>query len=271
MSILPLESAADPAVYGGKAAHLGAALRAGLPVPPGYAVSVDALARVEAGDAGTHARLHAIFEELGPPVAARSSAVGEDAEEASFAGQHVTALNLTTPHAVIDGLRRVYESAHTEAALGYRKKKGIVAPIQVAAVVQKLVDPICAGVLFTKNPVTGAHEHVIEAAWGLGETVVAGLVTPDHYRVGRDGRVLEVRPGEKDLAVRRSASGGTEEVDVDPLLMHARCLDDAWLGRLHDLATRCEAHFGASLDLEWARVGDTLYLLQTRPISTGRS
>jgi pyruvate, water dikinase len=271
VSIVPLESATAPAVYGGKAAHLGAALRAGLPVPPGYAVSVDALARVEAGDAATHARIHEIFVQLGPPVAARSSAVGEDAEEASFAGQHITALNLMDEAAVVDGLRRVYESAHTDAALAYRKKKGIVAPIQVAAVVQKLVDPICAGVLFTRNPVTGAHEHVIEAAWGLGETVVAGLVTPDHYRVARDGRILEARAGEKDLAVRRSPDGGTEEVDVAPHLVHARCLDDAWLGRLHDLANRCEAHFGENLDLEWARVGDVLYLLQSRPISTGRS
>lgn len=271
MSIVPLKEAIDAAEFGGKAFHLGAALRAGLPVPPGYAVSVAALSAVERQEGTTLEVIHDLVTRLGPPVAARSSAIGEDAEEASFAGQHVTALNLMTPEQTIDGLRRVYESAHTEAALAYRKKKGITTPIRVAAVVQKLVDPICAGVLFTKNPVTGAHEHVIEAAWGLGETVVAGLVTPDHYRVARDGRILECRPGEKDLAVRRDPNGSTQEVEVEPRLVHARCLDDAWLARLHDLASKCESHFGPYLDLEWARVGNDLYLLQSRPISTGRS
>ena len=271
MTIVALAQALDTNEYGGKACHLGAALRAGLLVPPGYAVSVDALSRLEQNEPAASARIAAIVAELGVPVAARSSAVGEDAEDASFAGQHLTALNLMSAAATIDGLQRVYHSAHTEAALGYRKKKGINAPIRVAAVVQKLVDPVCAGVLFTKNPVTGAHEHVIEAAWGLGETVVAGLVTPDQYRVARDGRVLAVQVGEKDLAVRRIASGGTEEAEVEAALVHARCLDDAWLARLHDLALRCEACFGPHLDLEWARVGNDLYLLQSRPISTGRA
>lgn len=266
-----MQQALDVAEFGGKAFHLGAALRAGLPVPPGYAVSVDALHAIDDQDAAALDRIHDIVARLGPPIAARSSAIGEDAEQASFAGQHVTALNLMTPQQSIEGLRRVYESAHTDAALSYRRKKGITAPIRVAAVIQKLVDPICAGVLFTKNPVTGAREHVIEAAWGLGETVVAGLVTPDHYRVALDGRILERRAGDKDLAVRRDPNGSTQEVEIEPHLVHARCLDDAWLARLSDLASRCESHFGPDLDLEWARVGDDLYLLQSRPISTGRS
>lgn len=270
MSIVPLTEALDSEEFGGKAFHLGAALRAGLPVPPGYAVSVAGLDRVERGDPGALDAVRGAVAHLGPPLAARSSAVGEDAEEASFAGQHVTALNLMSLDAVVDGLHRVYESAHTDSALAYRKKKGITTPIRVAAVIQKLVDPIAAGVLFTRNPVTGAREHVIEAAWGLGETVVAGLVTPDHYRMSRDGRVLEARIGEKDLAVRRNPEGGTVEEDVEPRLAHARCLDDSWLARLSELASRCEAHFGPDLDLEWARVGDDLYLLQSRPISTGR-
>jgi pyruvate,water dikinase len=262
--------ALDAAEFGGKAFNLGAALRAGLPVPPGYAVSVVALEAIARRDAALVDRVRAAVTSLGFPVAARSSAVGEDAEEASFAGQHITALNLTSVDETIAGLARVHDSAHTEAALAYRSKKGITAPVRIAAVVQKLVDPDCAGVLFTRNPVTGAHEHVIEAAWGLGETVVAGLVTPDHCRVSRDGRVLEARAGEKDLAVRRAPGGGTVEEEVEQALVHARCLDDAWLGRLADLATRCEEHFGEQLDLEWARVDGELLLLQSRPISTGR-
>ena len=269
MRIVRLEEATDPGEFGGKAMHLGAALRAGLPVPEGFAVSVGALGATAAREPSMLKRILGVVAALAHPVACRSSAVDEDGADASFAGQHVTVLNLLTPDAVIDGLQRVHASAHADAALAYRKKKGLTMDVRIAAVVQKLVDPICAGVLFTRNPVTGADERVIEAAWGLGETVVAGLVTPDHYRVSRDGRVLEARPGEKDIAIRRNPDGETHEVEVDPDLVEARCLDDAWLARLNDLATRAETHFGRGLDLEWARVEDELYLLQSRPISTG--
>ena len=268
MSIVRLQEASDAAAFGGKAFHLGAALRAGLPVPPGYAVSVAALDGIERADASLVARVREVVSELGPPLAVRSSAVGEDAEEASFAGQHLTCLNVMHAQGAVEALRRVYESAHAPAALAYRRKKGIDAPVQIGAVVQKLVDPVCAGVLFTRNPMTGADERVIEAAWGLGEAVVAGLVTPDHYRMARDGRLLETRAGEKDLAVRRDPAGDTREVPVEAALVHACCLDGEWLGRLHELASSCEAHFGQGLDLEWARVGDELHLLQSRPIST---
>lgn len=271
MRVVPLEEAIDPAEFGGKAMHLGAARRAGLPVPEGFAVSVRALQAATRGDAGILKEISFVVAALGPPVACRSSAVGEDGAEASFAGQHLTLLNLLTLESVIDGLCSVHASAYADAALAYRKKKGLTTEIQIAAVVQRLVDPVCAGVLFTRNPVTGTDERVIEAAWGLGETVVAGLVTPDHYRMSRDGRMLEARTGEKDIAVRRDRDGGTREVEVAPELVEARCLDDTWLLRLNDLATSAEAHFGQNLDLEWARVGDALYLLQSRPISTGRA
>jgi pyruvate,water dikinase len=266
--MVPLNDAADPGEYGGKGYQLGRAIAAGLPVPPGFALSVAHLSAVERGDADALRRVREIVQTLGPPLAARSSGIGEDGADASFAGQHVTVLNLLTADAVIAGLKQVYESAHTPAALAYRQRQGVTGPVRVAAVVQKLVDSDCAGVLFTRNPMTGADEIVIEAAWGLGETVVAGLVTPDHYRLSRDGRVLEARVGEKDLAVRRSADGGTVEMEVPPEQIHARCLDDAWLARLRELALRAEAAFGRGLDLEWACVGNALYLLQTRPIST---
>jgi pyruvate,water dikinase len=268
VKIVPLQEALDPVEFGGKAMHLGAACRAGLPVPPGFAVSVRALRATREQHGGMLSRISYVFETLGPPVACRSSAVGEDGLEASFAGQHLTVLNLLALESAITALHQVHDSAHSDAALAYRRKKNLGTDIQIAAVVQKLVDPESAGVLFTRNPVTGADERVIEAAWGLGETVVAGLVTPDHYRISRDGRVLEARIGEKDLAVRRDAKGGTVEVEVDPELVNARCLSDAWLARLNDLATRAEAHFGRNLDLEWAIAGGVLYLLQSRPIST---
>ncbi|HVU00757.1 MAG TPA: PEP/pyruvate-binding domain-containing protein [Polyangiaceae bacterium] len=270
MSIVPLEAATSLAEHGGKAVHLGAALRAGLPVPGGVAVSVVSLARLVKGDPGETDALRRALASVKFPVACRSSAVDEDGEAASFAGQHATILNVTDVPSVLAALGEVHASAHTEAALAYRKKLGMTPEVRIAAVVQTLVDPESAGVLFTRHPVTGADERVVEAAWGLGEVVVQGLVTPDHYRVARDGRVLESRPGEKDLAIRRAPGGRTVEEDVARDLVNARCLDDALLRRLNDLATRAEAHFGGGLDLEWAKAGNDLHLLQARPISTGR-
>jgi pyruvate,water dikinase len=114
---------------------------------------------------------------------------------------------------------------------------------------------------------TAADERVIEASWGLGEAVVAGLVTPDRYRLTREGRILERTAGDKDLAIRLSADGGTNEVEIDADLAAALCLSDAELEALHQLALRCEGHAKAPIDLEFAFVGDRLYLLQQRAIT----
>ena len=266
--IVPLASAIDPAIYGGKAIQLGQAIRAGLPVPPGYAVSVDALAALCRGDSEIAVRIEEIAGELGPPIATRSSAVGEDAVDASFAGQHATVLNLISPAAIVEGLREVYLSAHSGGAVAYRQRKKIEGPIQIAAVVQKLVEPRCAGVMFTRHPLTGADEFVIEAAWGLGEAVVQGMVTPDHYRIGRDGQVLEERLGDKPTAMRSLPDGGTEETEVAPELVEMSCLDGGDIRRLAELALQCEAVFGNNLDLEWAFTDGALYLLQSRPITS---
>jgi len=263
-----LAEARDAESFGGKSSQLGRALAAGLPVPPGFALSVEALSAVQQRQPAALARLREIFVSLGAPLAARSSGIGEDAGDASFAGQHLTVLNIVDADALAAALTRVHDSAHAPAALAYRAKKGIAGPVRVAAAVQKLVDADCAGVLFTRNPVTGADEIVIEAAWGLGEGVVAGLVTPDHYRLTCDGRVLEARLGEKDIAIVRGPDGGTVEFEVPPERVHARCLDDTWLLRLVRLAATAKTAFGNECDLEWAVAQGELYLLQSRPIST---
>ena len=265
--IVPLRDATDVAVFGGKAVQLGAAIRAGLPVPPGYAISVDALSALTRDDDETRDRLDSVVLELGGPLAARSSAVGEDAEGASFAGQHVTMLNLHTGPEVLGGLMDVFRSAHSAGALAYRNRKGVDAPVEIAAVVQKLIDPRCAGVLFTRHPLTGADEFVIESAWGLGEAVVQGMVTPDHYRMSRDGDVIEQRVGDKPTAVR-CVPGGTDEVDVDPDLVETPSLGEDELRLLVQLAHRCEDALGRNLDLEWAFAQGQLHLLQSRPITT---
>lgn len=121
--------------------------------------------------------------------------------------------------------------------------------------------------MFTRNPVTGADERVIEASWGLGEAVVQGSVIPDQYRVDRSGQVLERRSGVKSVAIRGLPDGGTFEEDVRPELVEQLCLDDAQAGELNMLAGRCEEVYGEGRDIEWAFAGGQLYLLQCRAIT----
>jgi pyruvate,water dikinase len=121
--------------------------------------------------------------------------------------------------------------------------------------------------MFTQNPVTGADERVVEASWGLGEAVVAGLVIPDNFRIARSGEVLARTPGFKKIAVRTLPQGGTEEQAVAPELVERLCLDDAALAQLSLLADRCERVYGPARDIEWALAGGTLYLLQCRAVT----
>ena len=137
----------------------------------------------------------------------------------------------------------------------------------VGVVIQALVDPETAGVMFTQNPVTGADERVIEASLGLGEAVVAGRVIPDHYRLSRAGEILERTPGRKDVAFRSLPDGGTFEEQVAPELVERLCLDDAQLAELNRLAGRCEQVYGAARDIEWAISAGTVYLLQCRAVT----
>jgi hypothetical protein len=134
--------------------------------------------------------------------------------------------------------------------------------------VQSLLDPEVAGVMFTQNPVTGADERVVEAAWGLGEAVVAGLVIPDTFRVAPDGTILERTPGLKRTAVRSRADGGTYEEDVAADRAEALTLDDDMLAQLNRLAHHCETVYGNARDIEWAIADGTLYLLQCRAVTT---
>jgi len=228
--------------------------------------TVDEIARI---GAGATVACEEMLVALGGRVAARSSAIGEDARDASFAGQHTTVLNASCAEALIHAIVEVRQSAHTVSALAYRARMNIAGPPRIAVVVQRLVDADCAGVLFTRNPTTGARERLIEAAWGLGESVVSGAVVPDSYRLDPEGRVLERTIGVKDVALRLHAGGGTTEVVVDDARAHEAVLTDSALAGLHQLTLRCEAVFGMDLDIEWAFEGDRLHLLQCRAITRG--
>jgi len=266
-SVVSLEMALDDAIFGSKAVGLGQAIRDGLPVPPGIALSGSIVEAVAAGEESAIRKIARRVRPLGGPLAVRSSAVDEDGAAASFAGQHLTLLNVPSADELAPALNKIWWSANSDSAITYRQRVGLFTRPSVGVVVQALLDPDTAGVLFTKNPVTGADERVIEASWGLGEAVVAGLVIPDHYRVDRSGQVLERKPGLKRIAIRTASTGGTVEEKVPPERVERLCLDDEQLQELNRLAGRCEHVYGPARDIEWALAGGTLYLLQCRAIT----
>jgi len=265
--VVPLEKALDANIFGSKAVGLGQAIRDGLPVPPGVALSGAIVEAVAAGEPSAIKEVDKWARPLGGPLAVRSSAMDEDGAAASFAGQHLTLLNVPSAEELSSALNKIWWSANSDSAITYRQRVGLFTRPSVGVVVQALLDPDSAGVMFTKNPVTGADERVIEASWGLGEAVVAGIVIPDHYRLDRSGQVLERKPGLKRVAVRTVPGGGTVEEKVAPELVERLCLDDDQLSELSRLASRCEQVYGPARDVEWAIAGGTLYLLQCRAIT----
>jgi Pyruvate phosphate dikinase, AMP/ATP-binding domain/Cyclic nucleotide-binding domain len=269
--VVPLEEARDESLFGAKAVGLGAAVRAGLPLPSGVALSGAVVEAVAAGDQQAIEGVAELVRPLGSPLAVRSSAVDEDSAEASFAGQHTTLLNVPGMEAVADALREIWWSANSDSAITYRQRVGLFRRPSVGVVVQALLDPDCAGVMFTRHPVSGVDERVIEASWGLGEAVVAGLVIPDNFRIDSSGRVLERVPGLKKAAVRTLPEGGTTEEKLSPELAEQLCLDDSQLEQLHRLAGRCEEIYGPARDIEWAFVGEQVFLLQCRAITRAGS
>jgi pyruvate,water dikinase len=269
--VVPLAEASDVGVFGSKACGLGDAIRDGLPVPPGVALAGPVVEAVAGEDATTIEQVTTALRGLRTPLAVRSSAVDEDGKDASFAGQHLTLLNVPSIADVPAALREIWWSANTDSAITYRQRVGLFTRPSVGVVVQSLLDPDVAGVMFTQNPVTGADERVIEAAWGLGEAVVAGLVIPDTYRVASDGTVLERAAGLKRIAIRSRADGGTYEEDVPPDRSEALTLDDTQLAQLNQLAHHCETIYGNARDIEWAIADGTLYLLQCRAVTTSTS
>jgi pyruvate,water dikinase len=205
---------------------------------------------------------------LAGPFAVRSSAVGEDGADASFAGQHVTLLNVRSVDDLTGAVCEIWWSANSDSAITYRQRNDLFVRPSVGVVVQALLDPEVAGVMFTKNPINGADERVIEASWGLGEAVVAGIVIPDSFFVARSGEVLARNAGMKKIAIRRAPDGGTVEEDVPAEDVERLCVTDEQLVQLNELATRCEEVYGEGRDIEWAIAGGQVFLLQCRPVTT---
>ena len=201
--------------------------------------------------------------------AVRSSATAEDLPTASFAGQQDTYLNIVGSAAILQHVSRCWASLFTERAVTYRLRNGFDHRIVLmAVVVQRMAFPQASGIAFTADPVTSSRKVVsIEASFGLGEALVAGLVNPDVYNV-RDGDVVAKTIGTKQLVIRASAAGGTEELPVDPERQGQPALTDAQIVRLAQLARRIETHFGHPQDIEWCLVDDDFQIVQSRPITT---
>jgi len=202
------------------------------------------------------------------PLAVRSSATAEDGAEHSHAGQYLTRLGVRGPDETLQALLDCWASADDARAGAYRAHRGHEPGVEMAVIVQRLAGGEAAGVCMSRDPVTGDPDTiVVNAAYGLGELVVSGLVTPDDYRLARaDGRLLRFEPGLKDIMLRME-DGGLVEVPVPPELQEARVLDDALLAALHDGLLRCERVLGRPADCEFSIVERRVVWLQCRPMT----
>jgi len=306
------------AEVGGKASSLGEMTGAGLPVPPGFAlttesfrtsrdaVNLDAtLARLLYGldindmamvsdrcsrirahietmamDPEVEKRLRFAYAELSRrcgvedvPVAVRSSATSEDSPDASFAGEHDTYLWVRGADNVVDAVRRCWASLFTDRATCYRVEMGYDhRTVEMSVVVQKMVRPIAAGVAFTLNPSDGDRSAIaIDSAWGFGEGVVSGEVTPDNFLVDKVLYEISRRSvATKEVEFRLSDDGRVEKVALEGERATACSLTDPQLKAIARLARTAERHYGCPQDIEWAvdadlPDGENIVLLQARP------
>jgi pyruvate,water dikinase len=215
----------------------------------------------------------AAWEKLGSDVAyaVRSSATAEDLPHASFAGQQESYLNVRGQEALLHAIRSCWASLFTDRAVVYRAHNRFAhRAVALCVVVQRMVFPDVAGVLFTADPVTGRRGVIaIDASYGLGEGLVSGLVSPDHYQIDkRSLAVITRRLGAKALAVRPGLDGGTVHEEVPAALREAPALPGETVRQLADLSRRVETHFGSPQDIEWCVAGPDIYLVQSRPITS---
>ena len=300
----------DVGSVGGKGASLGELTAAGLPVPPGFVVAADSYRSfiedtgideelfeavdVDPEDSAALAEAESraqklilntelpkqLREEITAAynglddgdafVAVRSSATAEDLPDASFAGQQETFLNITGED-LLDRVRRCWASLFTQRAIYYREEQGFEhSRVDIAVVVQRMVDAEKSGVMFTSHPSTGDLQLIIEAAWGLGEGVVSGSVSPDNYVVDRQNSEIEeiTLAEKKSMYVKDPDTGETVEREVPEERREARVIDEEEIFRLMELGERVEDHYDTPQDVEWAIFGGEVYMLQSRPITT---
>ncbi|WP_245999693.1 phosphoenolpyruvate synthase [Paraflavitalea soli] len=201
--------------------------------------------------------------------AVRSSATAEDLPTASFAGQQNTYLNIVGKEAILQHISKCWASLFTDRAVVYRIQNGFDhRKVYLSVVVQKMVFPQTAGIMFTADPLTGNRKITsIDASFGLGEALVSGLVNADNYKV-RNGKLIDKKIAAKKLAIYASPQGGTKEQEMGPAQQTSQALTDVQALELERLGRKIEAHFGHPQDIEWCLVDNTFYIVQSRPITT---
>jgi rifampicin phosphotransferase len=201
--------------------------------------------------------------------AVRSSATAEDLPTASFAGQQDTYLNILGKEAILKHVSKCWASLYTERAVIYRIRNGFDhRKVHLAVVVQKMIFPQAAGILFTADPVTSNWKvSSIDASFGLGEALVSGLVNADVYKV-RNGKVITKTVSTKKMGVFASQDGGTKEQEIEPERQNRQALTDEQILQLEHIGRQIAEHFGSPQDIEWCLVDGTFYIVQSRPITT---
>lgn len=276
----------DCTLVGGKGAnlcHLAAAYR----VPPAFCLTASAFEQWRCQDADGAATfppelaapLATAYRHLGevcgthrPRVAVRSSALDEDGQLASFAGQHASYLNISGLEAVAEAVLACWRSAQTPHAIEYRRHWGLSEEVAMAVLVQQLIPADVSAVVFSANPITGNRaECVINASWGLGESIVGGRVTPDAYVVRKADLAVQERQIADKERMTVPAANRTREISVPRWLRRQPVLTDDQIVEMARLSIRLEATMGWPVDVECAYRGGELYLLQCRPITTGVS
>ena len=271
---LGTQAAQNPGRVGGKAANLSR-LAARYPVPPGFCLTaLPGAAPSLSQDVMAH--IGRAYNRLGqrcgrrqPSVAVRSSAVDEDGQQASFAGQHESFLNVMGREPVARAVQRCMDSAYTERAKAYRQLHGLGSATSVAVLIQQFILADVSAVVFSADPVSGSQADIlINATWGLGESLVGGTVTPDLYRVQKTTLdVVDQQVADK-ICMTVACPDGTREVPVPHALRREPSLAVEQIKMLARLALALEKSMGWAVDLECAYQQRQLYLLQCRPITT---
>lgn len=203
-------------------------------------------------------------------VAVRSSATAEDLPDASFAGQQDTYLNILGEADVLDAVQRCWASLYTARAIYYRSKNGFDdRSVNIAVVVQQLVFSEKSGVMFSSHPISGAKTVIIEGSFGLGEAIVSGTVSPDNYVFDRKTKkIINKTIAIKSVEILPDGKNGTKVVEIPEDKQKIQVLSDKEVARLAEFAVKSEQHYKNAQDMEWGMVGDTIYILQSRPITT---
>ena len=265
----------DAALVGGKAANLSRLARLYHRVPDGFCIPVTLMDQAHPLDLRDEidraiSDLMACHRLPDFVAAVRSSAVDEDGAVASFAGQHESYLNIAGAEEIVQAIARCWASARTERALDYRRQQGLsVEHVRLAVLVQQLVAADVSAVAFSANPVTGNRDEVlINASWGLGESIVGGTVTPDTFVVRKSDLAVTGHSIADKGRMTVSEPGGTREVSVPRFLRGEASLAEEQLIEVAQLALSLEATMGYPVDIECAYASGHLYLLQCRPITT---